>query len=212
MPRIPPISEQDLSPAQRSVYEKVIAGPRGTIIGPLRAVLHSPELADRWQSLGEFLRFNCSLPLALRELAIVAVGRYWNSELEWLVHARLAREAGIGDAVIEAIRTAEPPEFTSADEASVYRFTRELLHHGTASDETYADVRERFGTVGIVDLTALVGYYTMVAMTLNAHEVPLPSVETQIRPLQFRRADGALPSPTPLAQARLIPAQQVENV
>jgi 4-carboxymuconolactone decarboxylase len=212
LPRIPPISEQNLSPAQRSVYEKVIAGPRGTIIGPLRAVLHSPELADRWQSLGEFLRFQCSLPLALRELAIIAAGRYWNSELEWLVHARLAQEAGITDAIIEAIRTAEPPEFTSADEASVYRLTRELLHHGTASDETYADVRERFGTVGIVELTALVGYYTMVAMTLNAHEVPLPALESSIRPLQFKRTEGALPSPTPLAQARLVPAKQTASV
>jgi 4-carboxymuconolactone decarboxylase len=128
------------------------------------------------------------------------------------VHARLAHEAGISDAVIEAIRTAEPPEFTSADEASVYRLTRELLHHGTASDETYADVRERFGTVGIVELTALVGYYTMVAMTLNAHEVPLPALESSIRPLQFKRTEGALPSPTPLAQARLVPAKQTASV
>ncbi|WP_129781858.1 carboxymuconolactone decarboxylase family protein [Peristeroidobacter soli] len=204
MPRIAPIAESTLTPAQRRVYEKVIAGPRGAVIGPLRAVLHSPELADPWQALGEYLRFNCSLSLALRELAIICAGRYWNSQLEWQVHARVARDAGITAEVIEAIRTASVPEFNNAEEAAVYRFARELLHHGQTTDDTYDAVRDRFGVVGVVDLTALVGYYSMVAMTLNAHEVPLPEQTTRIAPLPIDRTSGSLPQPTLLAQARLV--------
>jgi 4-carboxymuconolactone decarboxylase len=204
LPRIAPIAESTLTPAQRRVYEKVIAGPRGAVIGPLRAVLHSPELADPWQALGEYLRFNCSLSLALRELAIICAGRYWNSQLEWQVHARVARDAGITAEVIEAIRTASAPEFNNAEEAAVYRFARELLHHGQTTDDTYDAVRDRFGVVGVVDLTALVGYYSMVAMTLNAHEVPLPEQTTRIAPLPIDRTSGSLPQPTLLAQARLV--------
>jgi 4-carboxymuconolactone decarboxylase len=186
------------------VYEKVIAGPRGNVIGPLRAVLHSPELADRWQSLGEYLRFNCSLPLDLRELAIICAGRYWNSQLEWQVHARVARDAGIAAEIIEAIRTATIPTFTKADEAAVYRLTRELLHSAHASDEAYDAVRERFGIQGVVDLVALVGYYSMVAMTLNAHAVPLPEANGALEPLAIERGAGSLPQPTLLAPARTV--------
>lgn len=210
MPRIPPISEDALTPAQREVFDKIVAGPRGSIIGPLRAVLHSPELADRWQSLGEYLRFDSCIPYALRELAIISVGRYWNSELEWLVHARLALEAGISREAIEAIRVAAPPEFTTADEAAVYRYTRELLQHGNASDDAYATIQERFGTVGTVELTGLIGYYTMVAMTLNAHQVPLPSLPTTIPPLHPARS-GPLPHPTPLAPARFATRKRSET-
>lgn len=212
MPRIPPVSEETLTPAQRRVYDKVVAGPRGTVIGPLRAVLHSPELADRWQALGEYLRFNSCLPMALRELAIIAAGRYWNSQLEWLIHARLAHEAGIGEQIIDAIRTSNAPEFKDADEAAVYALTRELLHTGQASDVAYDVVRTRFGTIGVVELTALVGYYTMVAMTLNAHEVPLPSVPTSIQPLNASRASAdTLPPPTHLAPGRLVVAARTES-
>lgn len=208
MPRIPPINETTLTTAQRRVYEKIIAGPRGSVIGPLRAVLHSPELADPWQALGEYLRFNCSLPLALRELAIICAGRYWNSQLEWQVHARLARDSGITDPIIEAIRTAAVPEFSNADEAAIYRFARELLHHGQTSDEAYEAVHDRFDVVGVVDLTALVGYYSMVAMTLNAHEVPLPEQSARIAPLPVERTAGSLPQPTLLAPARLVETER----
>jgi 4-carboxymuconolactone decarboxylase len=210
LPRIPPISEESLTDAQRRVYDKVVAGPRGTVIGPLRAVLHSPELADRWQSLGEYLRFDSCLPLALRELAIITVGRYWNSELEWLVHSRLALDAGISDDVIESIRTASSPTFADSDQAYVYNFARELLQYGNATDDTYGAVRDRLGTVGIVELTAIIGYYTMVAMTLNAHDVPLPQLATPIPPLQDLSGQR-LKEPTALPPAQLAAPKQAER-
>ena len=86
------------------MHDKVVAGPRGDLIGPLRAVIHSPELAGRWSRLGEFLRFRPRLPPKLNELAIIVTGRRWTSQIEWHVHARVAAEAGLAASVIEAIR------------------------------------------------------------------------------------------------------------
>lgn len=195
MARIPLPSPEDMSPEQRSVHDAVVAGPRGQVIGPLRAVIHSPELAARWSSLGEFLRYGTSLPKRLNELAIVVTGRRWSSQVEWWVHARVAAEAGIPQAAIDAILRGEPPVFEEADDALVYEFARALQLSGRVPQETYDAVRERWGARGVVELTAVIGYYTMVSLTLNAHEIPLP--------------DGVAPplSPPENGLAPLAPAQ-----
>lgn len=172
--RIPLPDPETMSPEQRAVYDTVVRGPRGAVIGPLRAALHSPELADRWQKLGEFLRYRTSLPPRLGELAILVTGRRWNAELEWVVHAAAAAKAGLSPRVIDAIRDGIAPDFSDPDEAEVYAFARELQLSGRVSDPVYDAVRTRWKERGVVELTALVGYYTMVAMTLNAHRIPLP--------------------------------------
>ena len=79
MPRIPLVSPDALTDDQRRVYERIVAGPRKVIVGPLRAALHIPELADRWQQLGEILRFRTSISPRLNELAILVTARRWNS-------------------------------------------------------------------------------------------------------------------------------------
>jgi len=173
-PRIPLPSPEEMSEAQKTVYDKIVSGPRGTLVGPLRAALHNPALADRWQALGQVLRYETSLPRALNELAILVAARHWNSELEWAIHANAARKAGLDEAVIEAIRVGQLPDFADDATRDVYDFSRELLETGKVSDGTYAAVLNRWEAVGAVELTALVGYYSMVAMTLNAHQIPLP--------------------------------------
>lgn len=173
-PRIPLPGRDDLDAAQRAVWDRVVAGPRGTVIGPLRAAIHNATLADRWSALGEALRFGTSLPKRLSELAICVTGRRWSSQVEWWVHARVAQEAGVAPAILDAIREGRPPAFDEPDEALVYDFARDLQQHGRVAEATYAAARAAFGVTGVVELTALVGYYTMVSMTLNAHGIPLP--------------------------------------
>lgn len=172
--RIPLPGPEDMSPGQRAVFDRIVGGRRGALVGPLRAALHNPELADRWQALGQVLRYDTCLPAALSELAILVVGRHWTSELEWTIHAGEARRSGLAEAKIEALRTGAPPPFTDPAESEIYEFARQLLATGRVADAVYADVLDRWGVVGIVELTALVGYYSMVAMTLNAHRIPLP--------------------------------------
>jgi 4-carboxymuconolactone decarboxylase len=159
---------------QRRVHDKVIAGRRGRIVGPLRAALHSPELADRWQALGEFLRYNTGLPPRLSELAILVTGRACQSPFEWHAHVAEGLKAGIEPAVIGALLAQRMPEGIGEDDAIVIRFAQELNQFNSVSDATYAQALQRFGERTVVELTALVGYYTMVAMALNAHEIPLP--------------------------------------
>ena len=174
MARIPLPTPEILTPEQRRVYDAVVSGPRGALRGPLRAALHRPELADKWQQLGELLRYRTSLPPHLSELAILVTARHCDCQLEWLIHAEMARNAGLAEAIIETIRTRRPVDRIDQAERDVYSYAEELNRTNTVSDETHRRVRERFGTVGVVELTALIGYYTMVAMTLNAHEIPLP--------------------------------------
>jgi 4-carboxymuconolactone decarboxylase len=193
--RIPLFPEAGLNPEQRIVYDKVASGPRGAVVGPMRAALHSPELADRWQWMGEFLRYQSTLPPRLSELTILVCGRYWNSAVEWYVHADAGLRAGLSEAVVDAIRQSLPPPFAFADEALVYEYTRQLLLNGRVGDAAYGAARETLGDVGIVELTALVGYYTMVAMTLNAHQVPTPDASPPV--LRTLAASATAPNDAP---------------
>ena len=174
MPRIPLPSAEQMTPEQRRVHDAVVAGPRGALRGPLRAAIHNPELADKWQQLGELLRYRTSLSSRLSELAILATARHWSCQFEWFAHEPHARKAGLPEAVIEAIRHNKRPAFDSKDDEAIYQYAIELHRTHFVSDATYARVLERFEIRGVVELTALVGYYGMVAMTLNAHELPLP--------------------------------------
>lgn len=174
MARIPLPDEQTLTPEQRRVFDEVVAGPRGALIGPLRAALYRPDLADAWQKFGSMLRFDTSLPPRLSELAIVVTARRWNSQLEWHIHAAAAARGGLPSDVLDAISHGDAPVFDDVCDMEIYEFARELQLSGQVSDSTYDHVRRRWGPLGVVELTTLIGYYTLVSMTLNAHHIPLP--------------------------------------
>lgn len=159
---------------QRAVYDDIISGPRARLVGPLRAALHNPALADRWQKMGALLRFGTSISARHSELAILVTARRWNSQLEWYVHAAAAQVAGLPQAVIDAMLVAAPPQFDDAGDAAVYEYARQILQQGVVDEPAYQQVLTIFGEAGTVELTAIVGYYSMVAMTLNAHHIPLP--------------------------------------
>jgi 4-carboxymuconolactone decarboxylase len=174
MPRISLPAPETMNPEQRAVYDRIVSGPRGRIQGPLRAALHNAELADRWQALGALLRYGTSLPPRLSEIAILVTGRACNSPFEWYAHRTEAEKAGLEQTFIEALLAGSAPPDMAADDAAVYHYAAELNRHKSVSDATYAAALARLGERGVVELTALIGYYTMVAMTLNCHEIPLP--------------------------------------
>lgn len=174
-PRIPLPGRDELDAAQIVVFDEVVSGKRGTLVGPLRAAIHNPELADRWQKLGEQLRYNTVLPPKLSELSILLTARRWNAEIEWTIHAGAARKAGITEDVISAIRDGRVPELEDPAMQEVYDYTCSLQSTGQVTDAQHAAIRERWGVVGVVELTAVIGYYTMVSFTLNAHRIPLPA-------------------------------------
>jgi 4-carboxymuconolactone decarboxylase len=174
MPRINLPSPDQMDADQRRVYDKIVSGPRGKVQGPLRAALHNAELADCWQALGALLRYRTTLSPRHSELAILVTGRACQSPFEWYAHRIEAEKIGLETSIIEALLAQRWPDDLQPDDALVLRFALELNQHRSVSDATYAAALARFGERTVVELTALVGYYTMVAMTLNAHEIPLP--------------------------------------
>lgn len=174
MPRLTLPSPENMTPEQLAVRQKVVAGPRGEIKGPLRAALHNAELADRWQALGALLRYNTSLTPRQSELAILITGRHCRSPFEWFAHRSEGEKAGWSAQALDALLAQKRPEGLDASEAAIYQYALELNQSHSVSDQTHAAAVAALGEKGTVELTALVGYYTMVAMTLNAHEIPLP--------------------------------------
>lgn len=174
MPRIPLVSPDTMDAEQRRVHDLIVSGPRGKIVGPLRAALHNAELAERWQALGALLRYRTSLSPRQSELAILVTGRACQSPFEWYAHRLEAEKAGIEAPVIEALLARQMPAGLDDTDAVIVRYATELNASNSVSDATHAEAVARLGVRTVVELTALVGYYTMVAMTLNAHEIPLP--------------------------------------
>ena len=174
MARYAPLNPSALTDAQRRVVEDVRAGRRGTVPANVVAWLPSPELARRAAALGEFVRYETSLGPRLSELAILVVARYWSCAYEWAVHAGEADAAGVPATVIEAVARDEAPGLTGAD-AVVHEFTRELVRTGRVGDGLHARAVAALGEAGVVELVGVVGYYTLVAFTLNASDVPAPA-------------------------------------
>jgi len=173
-PRFKPLAQEEMSEEQRKVYREIAGGPRGGVRGPFNALLRSPELADRAQKMGEYVRFNTSLPPRLSELAILITARYWSSQYEWFAHAPLAAKGGLASSVIAEIQNGKRPGGLSEDEAVVYDFCTELHEKKTVGDAAYKRALARFGERGIVDLVGVSGYYTLVSMVLNVARHSLP--------------------------------------
>ncbi|MSQ30569.1 MAG: carboxymuconolactone decarboxylase family protein [Dehalococcoidia bacterium] len=174
MSRLPPLDLTRLDPEQQRVADAIRSGPRGAVIGPLEVWLRSPGLADPAQRLGAFCRYHSALPSELSELAIILVGKHWQSAYEFAAHAPLAIAAGAGAAVVEAIRAGTPPPYTDARAAAIHALVTEYLSTHAVADTTYQRAVELLGERGVVDLVGIIGYYCLICVTLNVFEVPLP--------------------------------------
>ena len=176
--RMPQIPLEQMTPAQRAVAESIMAGPRGGMRGPFNTWLRSPELADRLQKVGEYVRFNTSLDKRLNEMAILMTAQAWGSQYEWYAHAPLALKAGLDSSIVAALGAGKKPEQMKDDEAIVWEFTTQLRRDHSVDDATYAKAVEKFGEHGVMDLIAVNGYYDVVSMTLNVARVMPPAGET----------------------------------
>ncbi|MDR5816319.1 carboxymuconolactone decarboxylase family protein [Caballeronia sp. LZ033] len=168
--RLPAFDRTAASAPQRAVLDEIENGPRGNLDGPFLSWIHSPALASHAQRLGAFCRYETGLPLRLSELAILAVAAHWRSQAEWHIHHPIALKAGLPAHVAEALRQGTAPAFDDDDDRLIHTFARELNETRRVSDETYERTVARFGHVTVVNLTGLLGYYTLVAMTLNVFE------------------------------------------
>lgn len=173
--RFAPLSMDEMTSEQRVVAEAIASGPRGGLRGPFQAWLRSPTLADRLQKVGEYLRFNSSLPPRLNEFAILITARAWDAQFEWYAHHRLAMEAGLNAGIAEDLAQGRRPSGMAEDEAAIYDFCTRLRADRRVDDATLGRVIGLYGEQGVVDLIGVCGYYDIVSMTLNVAQVALPN-------------------------------------
>jgi 4-carboxymuconolactone decarboxylase len=121
------LDESTLTDEQRRARKAILAGPRGAMVGPFKALLHSPGLFDAVKKLGAHVRFCSALPPVLTELAILVTARHWIAPFEWHMHAELALKAGLPPAVVAAISVGLRPSAMSEEQAAVHDFARSLL-------------------------------------------------------------------------------------
>lgn len=177
MSRIPDTSRESLTEPQKVVADLITNGPHGKVMGPYPAWLQSPELAKRARSLSEYLRFQSAPSKRLAEIAILITGRHWKAEFEFYAHAELARKVGLEEPIIQALAAGKRPEFTNTDDEIVYDLCTEMLETRRITDATYKGALDAFGMQTLVELVAIMGYYCMVSVTLNAFEATLPTGE-----------------------------------
>ena len=174
MARISDIEASPMPAEARAVFDRITAGPRGRVEGPLRIWLHRPQLANLSQALGAYCRYETSLSPRLSELAILIVGAHWRAGFEWFVHAPIAAKAGLSADAIEAIRVGRQPLLETDEERAVYDFVYALVTTGRIPDATFQRCRVVLGEGRLVDLVGVVGYYSYIAMTIVAFEVDVP--------------------------------------
>ena len=141
----------------------------------LRALIHSERMARLAGPLGEFFRYDTSLPPRLAELAILVTARYWTAQNEWHTHKGVALKVGLDPAVIDAIEKRGSPHFANADEETIYLFAKTLHETKSVPADLYARAQKLLGDQQLVELVGLLGYYTLVAMTLNAFDFGVPA-------------------------------------
>jgi len=183
--RFKPLTYDQMTPAQKTMTENLLGGERGSMSGPFNVLLRSPELGDAVQKVGAQVRYHSSLLPRLNEFAIIITGRFWNAQYEWYAHKRLALQAGLNPAIVNALAAGRRPAGMQPDEEVVYNFATELLRTKQVSDAVFNAAREKVGERGVVDLVGVVGYYGLVSMVLNVDRYPLPAgAEPELKPVR----------------------------
>jgi len=172
--RFPGMMPNEMTDEQKAAADTFAEGRGYDVRGPFLALLRSPEVMLRTKAMGDYLRFKSSLPPRLSEMAILITARFWSQNYEWHAHRPLAEKGGLDPAIADAIADGRRPENMAEDEEALYDFATELHVNKSVSDTTFARAKALFGDQGVIDLTAINGYYTLIAMVLNVGRTQLP--------------------------------------
>jgi len=170
--RLPTIPPAQYSPEQKQAAAEFEAARKVPVFGPFEPLMYSPAVMSQARAMGDYLRYKSAIGNTLSELAILLTAREWTQDYEWSVHYPIALKAGIRQEIADAIAEGRRPATLSADEAIVYDYALELLKNKQVSNFTFERAKTRFGAKGVVDMTGIVGYYTFLAMQLNAAQYP----------------------------------------
>lgn len=173
--RLPLPARDAMSADQQAAADAIVNGPRKAIFGPFVPLLQVPGLMGHIGDVGAALRFKGALADSVRELVICVVAREVGNQFEWQTHAPLAVRAGVAQEAVDAIGAGRRPRGLAPHLASATDFASELMLRNGVSDATYAEALSQFGQAGTVELTALVGYFTMICWIMNVARTPGPA-------------------------------------
>lgn len=180
MTRIPEPSRDAVPERARASFDQMLEATKGVMpSGPGAIAMHSPEFALRRNPLSSYMRWEMSVPQPIQELAILATARAMDCAYVWNAHAPLARQQGVADALIGALRERQPLPDAPGDQSAFLRYALELLNDHQVTQATFDAAQAAFGTRDLVELTALIGHYVQNAFLLNAFAVDLPSNLTE---------------------------------
>lgn len=172
--RLPVIPPEQYTPEQKQAADEFLAARKVPVFGPFEPLMHSPQVMTQARAMGDYLRYHSAIGNTLSELVILITAREWTQDYEWYVHYPIAIKAGIKPEIAAAIADGRRPEGMSEDETIVYDFSIELHRNKRVSDQTFARAEKRFGKKGVVDLTGVNSYYTLLAMQMNAAQYQVP--------------------------------------
>src|SRR5262249_26345395 len=168
-PRLAVVEEFRMTDAQRALLESLRAGPRGTSItprGPFAVWMHAPALGDLAQKLGAHCRYGSGLAPRLSEFAILCTARLWRAQYEWFAHAPMAEKGGVKPKTIDDLRRGRLPKSAPKDERAIYDFIQELYKTKRVGERNYKRVKSLLGEAALVELVGILGYYSLISMTL----------------------------------------------
>jgi len=172
--RLPTIPAASYTPEQKQAAFDFEVARKTPVFGPFEPLMYSPQVMTQARAMGDYLRYKSAIGTTLSELAILVTAREWTQDYEWYVHYPIALKAGIKTPIADAIADGRRPVGMSDDEEIVYDFSVELHRNKRVSDATFARAEKRFGKQGVVDLTGINGYYTLLAMQLNVAQYEAP--------------------------------------
>lgn len=185
--RLPLVKRKDLPPGAQKVFDEHSdpeGGSHAGLHGPGGVRLHSPRLTELWKPVSRYLRNETGLDPRIREVAILTTARHLNSQFEWQQHEPVARQVGVSDDTIEAIKARQSLDGLNETDALVIRFARQVLEEQKVTPELFATALRIFGEQKLIDLITIIGAYSATAILLAAVDMRLPPDEEPLLPMQ----------------------------
>ena len=179
--RLPPLSPDAYDQAQKDAEADFMATRKVGFSGPWHVFIRSPELLTHAQRMGEYLRYRCKLSGRISEFVILLVARDWTQDFEFGTHRKHGLKAGLTESIVSAIAEGRRPGDLDEELCVIWDFVTELQRTRRVSDATYGQALARFGEQGVIDLAGIIGYYSLLAMTMNVARVAPPVGESYLQ-------------------------------
>ena len=187
--RLPLIPPAELTDEQKPLYESMREGiasnfnlflverEDGALMGPWNPWLHEPRIGKAIWDLTLAMTAAASLPDNIRQIAILAVGARFDAAYEIYAHIAVAEHEGMTPARLATLVADIKPADLAPTESIAFDVAYALVRGGTLPEPIYRLGVDTFGQHGMNELIYLVGLYSLVSVTLNAYNVPVPERE-----------------------------------